>query len=72
MLKKAPTELELGDLDTDFLGAFLSHLENQRGNDARTRNTRLAAIRSFFGYGRPHAATDDSRRWWWGREHSNP
>ena len=26
-VKKAPTELELGDLDTDFLGAFLSHLE---------------------------------------------
>ena len=43
MLKKDPTELELGDLDTDFLGAFLSHLEDQRGNDARTRNTRLAA-----------------------------
>ena len=54
MLKKAPTELELGDLDTDFLGAFLSHLEDQRGNDARTRNTRLAAIRSFFGYVASH------------------
>ena len=50
VLKKAPTELELGDLDTDFLGAFLTYLEDQRGNDARTRNTRLAAIRSFFGY----------------------
>ena len=54
VLKKAPTELELGDLDTDFLGAFLSHLEDQRGNDARTRNTRLAAIRSFFGYVASH------------------
>ena len=54
VLKKAPTQLELGDLDTDFLGAFLSHLENQRGNDARTRNTRLAAIRSFFGYVASH------------------
>ena len=54
MLKKDPTELELGDLDTDFLGAFLSHLEDQRGNDARTRNTRLAAIRSFFGYVASH------------------
>ena len=54
VLKKAPTELELGDLNTDFLGAFLSHLENQRGNDARTRNTRLAAIRSFFGYVASH------------------
>ncbi len=50
VLKKPSTELEIGDLDADFLGTFLSHLENQRGNDARTRNTRLAAIRSFFGY----------------------
>ena len=54
VLNKPPTELELGDLDTDFLGAFLSHLEDQRGNDARTRNTRLAAIRSFFGYVASH------------------
>ncbi len=54
VLKKPSTELEIGDLDTDFLGAFLSHLENQRGNDARTRNTRLAAIRSFFGYVASH------------------
>ena len=54
VLNKPPTELELGDLDTDFLGAFLSHLEDQRANDARTRNTRLAAIRSFFGYVASH------------------
>ena len=54
VLKKAPTELELGDLDTDFLGALLNHLEDERGNDARTRNTRLAAIRSFFGYVASH------------------
>ena len=27
-----------------------SHLETERGNDARTRNTRLAAIRSFFRF----------------------
>ena len=49
-LKKPPATLDLADLDTDFLGAFLSYLETERGNDARTRNTRLAAIRSFFGY----------------------
>ena len=35
-MKKAPTELELGEPDTDFPGAFLSHLKDQRGNDART------------------------------------
>ena len=49
-LKKPPSELALDDLDSAFLGDFLSHLESERGNDARTRNTRLAAIRSFFRY----------------------
>ena len=49
-LHKPPTALDLADLDSDFLGAFLTYLETERGNDARTRNTRLAAIRSFFGY----------------------
>ncbi len=49
-LRKAPANLEIGDLDTDFLGAFLTDLETERGNGARSRNTRLAAIRSFFGY----------------------
>ncbi len=49
-LHKAPAALELGDLDTEFLGGFLNHLEIERGNDARTRNARLVAIRSFFGY----------------------
>ena len=48
-LHKPPTSLALDDLGPDFLGAFLTHLETERGNDARTR-TRLAAIRSFFGY----------------------
>ena len=33
-----------------FIGAFLTHLENKRGNSARTRNVRLAAIHSFFRY----------------------
>ena len=49
-LKKAPVELAVNDLDTAFLGAFLNHLETERGNSARTRNLRLAAIRSFFNY----------------------
>ncbi len=49
-LHKPPTSLALDDLGPDFLGAFLTYLETERGNDARTRNTRLAAIRSFFGY----------------------
>ena len=49
-LSKAPSGLLLGDLDAPFIGAFLDHLETQRRNSARTRNARLAAIRSFFRY----------------------
>jgi site-specific recombinase XerD len=49
-LKKAPSTLRLEDLDTPFIGAFLDHLEKERGNTARSRNTRLAALHSFFRY----------------------
>lgn len=58
---KAPSTLEIGDIDAPLVGAFLDHLEHDRGNQARTRNNRLAAIHSLFGYaalGHPeHAAT---------------
>ena len=47
-LGKAPSELTLTDLDAPFVGAFLHHIEQNRGNSARTRNARLAAIRAFF------------------------
>jgi integrase/recombinase XerD len=49
-LKKAPSTLCLEDLDTPFIGAFLDHLEKERGNSARSRNIRLAALHSFFRY----------------------
>jgi len=52
-LGKAPSDLLLTDLDADFVGAFLQHLERDRGNSARTRNARLAAIRSFFRFAAP-------------------
>jgi integrase/recombinase XerD len=42
--------LSLDDLDATTVLAFLDHLERTRGNTARTRNARLAAIRSFMGY----------------------
>jgi integrase/recombinase XerD len=45
-----PARLELGQLDARLIGAFLDHLETDRGCGARTRNTRLAAIRTFFRY----------------------
>ena len=45
---KAPSRLTIEDLDRDLILAFLDHLEKERGNSVRTRNARLAAIRSFF------------------------
>ena len=45
-----PSKLDIGDLDAPLIGAFLDHLEKQRKNSARTRNTRLAAIGSLFRY----------------------
>lgn len=45
-----PARLELDQLDAPMIGAFLEHLETERGNSARTRNIRLAAIHSFFNY----------------------
>ena len=53
-LKKAPSKLSIEDLDTSFIGAFLDHIEEERNNSARTRNTRLAAIHSFFRYAALH------------------
>ncbi|WP_431860471.1 tyrosine-type recombinase/integrase [Azospirillum sp.] len=47
---KEPSNLDIGDLDAPLVGAFLDHLEHQRGNGVRTRNARLAAIRSLFRY----------------------
>lgn len=49
-LGKTPSNLRLEDLDAAFIGQFLDHLEHERGNSARTRNARLAAIHSFFHY----------------------
>ena len=57
---KAPNTLNLADLDATLIGAFLQHLEQQRGNGSATRNARLAAIHSLFRYAAPrepeHAA----------------
>jgi integrase/recombinase XerD len=47
---KQPSQLDIGDLDAPLIGDFLDHLEHDRGNSPRTRNARLAAIHSLFGY----------------------
>jgi len=49
-LHKAPSDLLLADLDAPLIGAFLDHLESERGNGVRTRNARLAAIHSCFRF----------------------
>jgi site-specific recombinase XerD len=49
-LAKEPSKVSLEDLDAPFISEFLDHIENDRSNNARTRNTRLAAIHSFFRY----------------------
>ncbi len=49
-LGKAPSDLLLDDLDAPLIGAFLTHLEEQRHCSPRTRNSRLSAIHSFYRY----------------------
>jgi len=49
-LRRAPSDLELADVDAPLVLAFLGDLEQRRGASARTRNLRLTAIHSFFRY----------------------
>ncbi len=49
-LKKAPALMRLEDLDAPLVLAFLDHLEQARGNTIRSRNARLAVVRSFVRY----------------------
>lgn len=51
---KSPTHLKLVDLDAKLVLAFLDHLERDRKNGARSRNARLAALRSFLKYAAHH------------------
>jgi site-specific recombinase XerD len=62
----ATLDVPVNTLDFDAVTAtnvtgFLDHLEHERGNNAKTRNTRLTAIRSVLGRALPdhpeHAAT---------------
>ena len=49
-MKKMPADLQFEDLNADFVLKFLDYLEQGRNNSERTRNLRLAAIRSFIRY----------------------
>jgi integrase/recombinase XerD len=47
---KQPCRLQFADLGAPLIGAFLYHLEHERGNSIPTRNARLAAIHSLYRY----------------------
>ena len=49
-LSKAPAAMSLADVTPELIMAFLDHLERQRHNSVRSRNTRLAALRSFLKF----------------------
>lgn len=61
---KTSSALDFADLGTPMVTGFLDHLEHERGNTARTRNLRLAAIHSMFAYAasqHPEHADDIAR-----------
>jgi integrase/recombinase XerD len=47
---KPPDRLVLADLNAPLVLAFLDHLEKDRKNSIRSRNARLAALRSFLRF----------------------
>lgn len=60
-LRKQPSQLELTDIDAPLITAFLDDMEKNRSISSRTRNTRLAAIRSFFRYAAFEAPAQSSQ-----------
>jgi integrase/recombinase XerD len=48
--QRSPMKLSVDDLNAEMIGAFLDDIESARKNTSRSRNTRLAAIRSFFKF----------------------
>ena len=50
-LARAPTNLQVADIDAELVGQFLSFVETTRANSARSRNTRLSA-RAIFCFHR--------------------
>jgi site-specific recombinase XerD len=49
-LGKSTASIALTDMTPELITAFLNHLEQQRHNCVRTRNARLAALRSFLKF----------------------
>jgi site-specific recombinase XerD len=53
-LGREPQHFLLADLNAKFILAFLDYLETERKNSVRSRNARLAALRSFLKYAAHH------------------
>ncbi len=49
-LGKSPTTMAMADITPQLIIAFLDHLERQRHNCVRSRNARLATLRSFLKF----------------------
>ena len=49
-LHKASTAMQISDLTPTLILAFLDHLEGARHNSVRSRNARLAALRTFLKF----------------------
>ncbi len=49
-LKKAVDKLNIEDLNEELILAFLEHIETEGQCSTKTRNARLAAIRTFFNF----------------------
>jgi integrase/recombinase XerD len=49
-LDRPPSQLCLEDITAALVLNFLTHIEQQRGNGATTRNSRLTAIKAFMHY----------------------
>jgi site-specific recombinase XerD len=49
-LTKSPATMKLDDITPELILAFLDHLEQERHNVVRSRNARLAALRSFLKF----------------------
>ena len=49
-LCRSPATITLADITPDLIIGFLDHLERERHNSVRSRNARLAALRSFLKF----------------------
>jgi len=51
---KTPAAFKMADLNAKLILCFLDHLEKDRNNTVRSRNARLAALRSFLKFAAHH------------------